>query len=131
MIKYFCLFLFVLPICNAFSADNKRFELFLKTLAIVESSNNPGAIGDNGKAIGIYQIHKSYFLDAQKYNKSLNKYKYKDCFDKNVSEKIVLAYMNKYCKMGSIEDMARTHNGGPSKRGTDKYWKNFQKHLAK
>lgn len=39
-------------------------ESFLNTLAQVESSNNPAAIGDGGLARGLYQMHRPAWEDA-------------------------------------------------------------------
>ena len=33
----------------------------LSAIRVVESNNNDDAVGDNGKAIGVYQIWKSYW----------------------------------------------------------------------
>jgi hypothetical protein len=41
-----------------------EIEDFIDRVAIIESNNNPNAIGDNGNAIGAYQMHKDAFLDA-------------------------------------------------------------------
>lgn len=41
-----------------------EIEDFMDRLAIIESNNNPNAIGDNGNAIGAYQMHKDAFLDS-------------------------------------------------------------------
>jgi hypothetical protein len=41
-----------------------EIEDFMDKVAIIESNNNPNAIGDNGNAIGAYQMHKDAYLDA-------------------------------------------------------------------
>lgn len=41
-----------------------EIEDFMDRVAIIESNNNPNAIGDNGNAIGAYQMHKDAFLDS-------------------------------------------------------------------
>lgn len=40
----------------------------LNKIAIIESSGNPLAIGDNGKAIGLYQLHAGVVKDYNKAN---------------------------------------------------------------
>ena len=79
----------------------------------VESNDNPSAVGDNGNAIGCYQIWE-YAHD------------------------IVVAYMNRYAteeRLGrpvTFEDIARIHNGGPNghrKEITKKYWKKVEARL--
>ena len=41
---------------------------FLNKLAQIESDNNPTAVGDSSKALGIYQMHKGAWDDACKRN---------------------------------------------------------------
>ncbi len=108
---------------------------FLNALARVESSNNPKAYNPGENAIGIYQIRKAYFIDAQRIDKSLIKYNHQDCFNPEIAERVVNAYLSRYCKSNSFEDMARCHNSGPNWKNkkdlTNKYWKKIQKELAK
>ena len=49
-------------------------EIDTGIIAQIESSRNPGAIGDHGKALGMYQIHKAVVED---YNKYRNKTRFK------------------------------------------------------
>ena len=105
----------------------------LDAIAFVETSGekNPNiAIGDNGKALGKYQIHRDYFADAIEFNKALAIYKYEDVTDPNVARKIVIAYITRYGgKNVSDEAAARIHNGGPrghKKNSTLGYWKKIQ-----
>lgn len=132
MKRFFITFLSIFLLnFEAFSETNSNFETFLKILSKIESNNNPRAIGDNGRAIGIYQIHKNYFLDAQEVNKELKKYKYENCFDKEVSKKVVYSYIMRYEPKGDLEAWARLHNSGPNWRNkkelTNKYWERFKK----
>lgn len=116
----------------AHSEVNKEF---LATLARVESGNNPKAVGDSGKAIGIYQIHESYFADAKSFNPNLRKYAYNSCFNPKISELVVKTYLARYCPGGSMEDMARAHNGGcnwkKNKSKTNNYWNKFRRMMRK
>ena len=109
----------------------------LYALRIVESGGDDNAIGDGGKAIGPYQIWKVYWSDAIEYDPSIGG-EYKDCFDREYSEKVVRAYMSRYAterRIGRVptnEDMARIHNGGPNgykKSSTMNYWKKVKKVL--
>lgn len=124
----FGLFLVINPV---FGQNNE----FFRVLSIVESNNNKNAVGDNGKSIGIYQIHENYFQDARDFNKNLSKYTYKDCFNPEIARMVVSAYLSRYCKNGSMEDMARAHNSGPNWRNkkhlTNNYWARFQKYVKK
>jgi hypothetical protein len=108
---------------------------FLDAICKVESNCNPSAVGDNGNAIGAYQIWKGYWQDAVQHDPSIGGV-YKDCLNKTYSEKIVRAYMDRYAterRLGrpvTDEDRARLHNGGPravwakgkKKRNLDIYW---------
>jgi hypothetical protein len=75
MKKYFVLFLAIFVHFECLSRDLVDFDRFWKILVEIESGGKTNAIGDGGKAIGIAQIHKAYFIDAQQFNKELNKYK--------------------------------------------------------
>lgn len=79
--------------------------------------------GDDGLAIGPYQIHRAYWIDSGIPGR------YQDCRDRQYAERVVIAYMQRYVPeawaAGDAEVVARTHNGGPrgpSKRATDRYW---------
>lgn len=102
----------------------------------VESNNNSSAVGDNGNAIGCYQIWENYWIDALKYSGLGGSYS--DCFDCDYAHQIVLAYMDRYAteeRLGrpvTFEDIARIHNGGPNghrKEITKKYWKKVEARL--
>ena len=82
----------------------------LDAICQVESNCDSTAVGDNGNAIGG---------------------KYKDCYDKEYSEKIINAYWKRYANEKRLgrkvtnEDRARIHNGGPNgykKKATVGYW---------
>jgi hypothetical protein len=121
------------PSANKVSARiNSNVDLILPALAKVESSNNPKAVGDGGKAIGIYQIHWAYWKDATDHDKSIGG-SYRDCFDPVYAEKIVRAYLARYApKNATLEQLARIHNGGgmilkkqhSTKENDKKAWKN-------
>lgn len=87
------------------------------------------AVGDNGKAIGPYQIHKAYWIDATQYDKSIGG-TYADCKNKAYATKVVMAYLRRYApKFATLEDLARQHNGGPKghrKDATLAYWAKVQ-----
>lgn len=89
------------------------------------------AVGDGGKAIGPFQIHKSYWQDAVEYDPSIGGV-YTDCTDEAYARRIVIAYLSRYCKSWSDETVARIHNGGPKghrKAATVKYWRKVEKNL--
>jgi hypothetical protein len=137
MTKYFWIFSLILSNFNCYSQNNKEFERFLSAIAIVESSNNPKAVGDSGKSIGIFQIQKNYFLDAQEFNKNLRKYQHKDCFSPEIAKIVVISYFQRYApkelKTNNFEALARLHNSGPGwknkKNKTEIYWGKVKKAL--
>lgn len=105
---------------------------FLAAIRQVESHGNDMAVGDNGKAIGPYQIWKAYWQDAVEHDKTIGG-KYEDCYNPQYASKVVRAYMARYAPKGaSLEVMARIHNGGPRghlKSATIAYWAKVQKEL--
>jgi len=117
--------LILLLVClNAGATDDK----FFRALHQVETSGRTGAIvGDSGRALGPYQIHKAYWIDADVAGS------YSQVTDLEYSKKVVKAYLSRYCPRAvnshDYETMARTHNGGrlgPSKTATLKYWHRFK-----
>lgn len=89
------------------------------------------AVGDGGKAIGPFQIHKAYWQDAVEHDPSIGGV-YSDCKDEAYARRIVLAYLSRYCKVWTDENVARIHNGGPSggkRQSTVKYWRKVEKNL--
>jgi len=125
--------LIILWTTPAKGADEQNYSSLLKAIRMVESDDNPNAIGDNGLALGAYQIHYSYWFDATQYDKSIGG-SYNDCTDTNYATKIVLAYWHRYApdalSNGDDETLARIENGGPkgaSKDATLPYWNKVQK----
>lgn len=99
------------------------------------SSKDPAnAVGDAGKALGPYQIHKSYWLDAVEHDPSLARdgLTYQSVRDRNYAEKVILAYWSRYAKRWTHEELARVHNGGPKgtrKDATIPYWQKVKERL--
>jgi hypothetical protein len=84
----------------------------LRAIAQVESNHDDSAIGDGGKAIGRYQIHKVYWIDAVQYDPSIGG-KYEDCKDPVYARKIAVAYLSRYAPNWNVDTVAGIHNGGP------------------
>lgn len=123
----------------------------LDAIRVVETGGEPdegrGAIGDNGNALGSYQIWKPFWLDAVEREPALAKGGYRRVLkDKAHSEKIVRAYMARYNRealrrleegRGSMADVLRTariHNGGPKgyrKEATLKYADKVRKEISR
>lgn len=98
-------------------------------IAKVESSGNPNAIGDGGKAYGLLQIRQEVLTD---YNRAKGTgLVMMDAFDPIKARMVFRWYVGHYAtekRLGrppTIEDMARIWNGGPNgwkKTATLKYW---------
>ena len=101
-------------------------DALLDAIRFVESSDDPNVKdGDNGKAIGMYQIWRAYWLDACEFDPSLKSGKYEDCRNEAYARRVVIAYLSRYGKGKSAKDLARIHNGGPRghrKDATLEYW---------
>ena len=109
-------------------------EQFFKALHQVETSGRTGAIyGDQNRSLGMYQISKPYWLDATEKRPDLRKQGYGRVVEEAYAQQIVRLYMKRYCKGGTVEQMARCHNSGWNWRKkyhlTDNYWNKFKKHL--
>jgi muramidase (phage lysozyme) len=125
----------------AMAITDAEMDTVLSAMRIVESNNNPNAVGDNGNAIGVYQVWDSYWKDATEFSGIRGVYK--DCYNPNYADRIVRAYMKRYAnekRLGrevTMEDIARIHNGGPravwatgkKKNNLDAYWAKVQKEL--
>ena len=89
----------------------------LETLRAVETGGERDpdrAVGDSGKAIGAFQVWRVYWVDACEYDPSLRKRGYEAVTDRNYAERVVIAYLSRYCKTWTIDECARIHNGGPA-----------------
>ena len=122
--------------------DKVFLNIIIAVLMDVESDNNPNAIGDDGKAVGILQIHEICVDDVNRITKS--NYTYDDRY--NVTKSTVICanylmyYHDKYLDyvpftvMDDYEICARLWNGGyeglkrnPS--ATDAYWEKVKNKL--
>ncbi|MGK0157129.1 MAG: hypothetical protein ACI9SE_004105 [Neolewinella sp.] len=118
------------------SVDTWNRRALLDAIRFVESSNNDNVRdGDDGDAIGPYQIHQAYWFDANEFDESLGG-TYQQCRKRNYAERVIDAYMRRYVKAewaaGHGETVAKVHNGGPrghKKNGTKGYWQRVKKRL--
>ena len=132
-----------------FGSSLKSYTMTEALAAIrqVETGGEPdggiGAVGDNGHALGPFQVWMAYHFDAAERDSSLNNYK--DCLTSlDYSERVVRAYMGRYAKaetkrlragkgtLADVEKVARIHNGGPKgyrKKATEDYWRKVQAQL--
>ena len=105
-------------------------QQFLDAINAVEASGRHGNIvGDHGKALGGYQIHKEFWIDATQYDKTIGG-KYSDVTNKVYAEKVVTAYLNRYAKKAIIakdyKTLAATFHRG---KDNETYWKKVKKTL--
>jgi hypothetical protein len=111
--------------------EELTFDDLLDAIEWVESKGDPWAIGDDGRAVGAYQIHKIYVDDVRRimlkrfatYSWSVGVPNYQSRQDPEKSRDMVTTYLKHYG--GTFEEMARKHNGGPKghlKEATKSYW---------
>tara|TARA_R100001443_G_scaffold14168_1_gene24081 strand:- start:286 stop:726 length:441 start_codon:yes stop_codon:yes gene_type:complete len=117
----------------------------LDAIKQVETGNGSGigVKGDGGRAAGPLQIHRIYHIDAAERDRSLTDYQ-RCLTDRAYSERVVRAYMRRYCRsqaarldagtatLHDVERVARCHNGGPKgyrKKATLGYWHKVRSHL--
>jgi len=126
----------LLLLCLALPLGAAPPESFFLALHAVETGGKLGAIkGDNGAALGPYQLHRAYWLDSGV------KGSYSQCSDLAYSRAVVSAYMRRYAPKawasGDCRALAMTHNGGPNamratgqkKINLDRYWSKIQERL--
>ena len=157
IIMLILIFLFVnyvmIPMCNPLSAGSPsppphnglpaNFDDLLDAIEWVESKGDANAIGDGGRAVGAYQLHKIYVDDVNRINVFGPQYVYGDRLSKSKSREMVRTYLFWYirftcrlikspeCKIREFEYMARIHNGGPRghlKDSTKQYWEKIKCH---
>lgn len=101
-------------------------------IAYVESRGIDCSVGDNGKAVGRYQLHKVYVDDVNRIADA--QYTYADRTNPIKSLEMVKIYIGHYSDVYTMETglpatdeiKARIHNGGPygyRKDSTLNYWK--------
>ena len=117
-------------------AANKPLDNLLAAIRQVESGGNDQAVGDNGKALGPYQIWQPYWQDACEYGGVNWLYNKTNAFNEPKARQVVIWYWLRYMPTNpcSAEILARIHNGGPKgykKKTTLKYWKKVEKELKK
>lgn len=121
---------------TAHAITEKEMTDVLAAIRIVESNDDPNAVGDGGDSIGCYQIQKCYWLDAKEFSDLDGTYL--DCYNRGYADRTVRFYMDRYATKRRLgrevtqEDIARIHNGGPNgykKECTKKYWSKVKKIL--
>ena len=123
--------------------EDTMLDRLIPALIAVESDGNVDAVGDNGEAVGILQIHKCVVDDLNIWlAKDEPHYIYADRFDPHYSKLMCIRYLKHYSrqyerttgKHATLEVLARIWNGGPNgwkKKSTEKYWLKVKKELVK
>jgi hypothetical protein len=101
---------------SAAAVDPNHIERLLDAIARVESHGDPNAVGDGGRALGAYQIHRGYWEDGT--GLLGVDWLHPDAADSKKARRVVKAYLLHYGRGKSLLEMARIHNGGP--RGDEK-----------
>ncbi len=123
---------------NTVRPKQPMFEQLLDAIEQVESGGDSSAVGDNGKAVGAYQIHKIYVDDVNRIYGT--RFTYEDRWDKFESRELVRMYVNWYIMESNggsgnyFRDIARIHNGGPNgykKECTKAYWEKVKAELER
>ena len=105
----------------------------ITALIAVESSGNDQAVGDQGRALGPLQIHRGVVLDVNRFTGS--KHRWEDMTNRALARKVCQAYLERYGRGCTTEQLARQWNGGgpagDRKAATLRYWRKVEKQLAK
>ena len=127
--------LILIPLAITGHAETKEVTMrdIFQAIATVETGGESrpdeavGAAGERGR----YQIMPAYWQDAVESDPDLRGTPYERVTDPRVCEAIMVAYWRRYAKTWTAEEFCRLHNGGPSKRGTDRYWARCYQQLVK
>lgn len=117
--------------------NSYKVFLLMKAISIIESSGNPEAIGDNGRALGHLQIHACVVNDVNRVYK-LN-LRHSDMLQEEQANRVFWLWLNHYGKALSVklkrkltpEDCARLWNCGLNgysrdRAKGDRYWAKVQ-----
>ena len=113
------------------TVSHAEIEQLLDAIASVESNDNARAVGDKGRAIGTYQIHKRYWKDGTRFLGV--DWSYDLARDPAKARQVVKAYLLRYGRGKTLLQKARSHNGGPRghrKKSTLRYARKIAKILA-
>lgn len=96
----------------------------ISALVMVESGGDPAKVGDDGKALGVLQIHAQVVQDVNRMYGT--HYRHEHVLKPAIARRICRLYIMHYAGVGaSAEQCARIWNGGPrghGKAATKKYW---------
>lgn len=119
---------------NAAFSQSFNWTKVINAIAIVESNNNPKAVGGGG-SVGLLQITPVLVKDCnkilQKQNKS-KRYSLADRYNAEKSKEMFIIIQEYYNPQHNVEKAIRLWNGGPkySIKSTQIYYNKVRKHLA-
>ena len=114
-----------------------NIAILILALTYVESGGNANAVGDNGKAVGIIQIHACVIADVNRVYQTNYRWP-EDARDPAKSRTICELYIAHWGKVRfgeqgpTYEQAARICNGGPNgyrRNATIPYWNKVLKRL--
>ena len=103
----------LLAIAPPAGTDTRAILNAIRTVETGAESDPDHAIGDGGDALGAYQIHRSYWLDATEKDPALRALGYESVTDRAIAERVVIAYLTRYAPRWDLDTVSRIHNGGP------------------
>lgn len=118
MKKIFCLLIVAFISTISMSANEAYLLEIADVLKEVESSNDPQAIGDDGLAFGILQIHEPVVEDVNKFYGT--SYTHEDAMNPEIAEDIFIKYISMGIKLytdkcgfpPTDKEIVRMWNGG-------------------
>jgi hypothetical protein len=93
--------------------DTRAILDAIRTVETGGEADPDRAIGDKGRALGAYQIHRGYWLDATEKDATLRALGYESVTNREIAERVVIAYLTRYAPDWKLDTVARIHNGGP------------------
>jgi hypothetical protein len=118
-------------VAKADTPQTLNLDPLLDAIATAESQNGARTIGDGGRAIGPYQIHRDYWRDGTRILGV--DWPYEAARDAVKAREVVRAYLLYYGRGKTLIELARIHNGGPDgdrKTSTLHYASKIRKILA-
>lgn len=118
-----------------FESPQSDLDRLISAMIMVESNNNDGAYNRRENAVGCLQIRPVMLNDCNRIlelNGLDYRYSLSDRWDREKSIEMFYVIYNHYNPSGSLEQVARVWNGGPSgmkKWSTIKYWNRVKKHI--
>ena len=134
LLKIIVLILFAFGIISKSYSQSFDWSRVINAIAIVESNNNPRAVGGGG-SVGLLQITPVLVRDCNNIlakQKSTKRYSLSDRLSAQKSKEMFVLIQEYYNPEHNIEKAIRMWNGGPrySVRSTQGYYRKVLKHLA-